>query len=298
MNIYYSKLLSIILCILSLGLHADEVSQLSPRSQHLLKSLEVDIKQTLLLIEKTEASRGNNLENFKYHAVLPQTQQSDLGLILSLDETNHVFNVLTISPTGLATALNVKPGDEIIAVNQLQITADNQEQLYVQLQQNTLAPVESIKVSRSGKEHVVNIPRTNKVIPKIDLTIGERESNLSALGSKLDDLSKVQGSCGLVYISRQTPENKNIFPAILQQVDENTGVFHSELLKVSEGLHTFRVRQHRAQGVTQEFRLKVKANVIYHIGAKVIMRNDNQTRDASAWKPVVWKVEQQEVSCI
>lgn len=287
---------------------SDQEKQLTSSSQHLLKSLEVDIKQTLIMLEESELKKGNSLDDFRYHAVLPQSMQSDLGLILEKINDADFFRVLAISPMGIATKLNVKANDLISAVNDIKINQENSQNLFNQLQQNSLEPVATINVLRNGRDIKVNIPTSKKVVPKIRLTIGEVLQPLVLTASTDEILAGYQvRECGVISVLATPPADRNIYPAIIQKVDNNVSVRERTRLQLPVGEHRISVYENLDVGflstkrssnkTAKSFILNVQPNTIYYIGAKFIKENRHKVSGSDHWNPVIWKTKKLTMEC-
>lgn len=218
-------------------------------------------------------------------------QRYELDAVVDARSADGGLPVLAVTPGGNGDRLGLRPGDRLLALNQVPLAGvpDPVGEF--------LAAVESSRGS-------------------FDLTVGRDGRELQLAGAA--EPTQVPGyriavvapprGCGRIDMSMPPPARQGIHPVILHEVDGRLpGPLAAESFRLSPGRHTLKLseaidgryltmNQNRRRGSLlrheryKYFELEVEDDAVYRIGARLVEgRNSTEdVRSGAYWEPVVW----------
>lgn len=215
----------------------------------------------------------------------------ELDAVVDARASDGGLPVLAVTPGGNGDRLGLRPGDRLLALNQVPLAgaADPVGEF--------LAAVESSRGS-------------------FDLTVGRDGRELQLAGAA--EPTQVPGyriavtapprGCGRIDMSMPPPARQGIHPVILHEVDGRLpGPLAAESFRLSPGRHSLKLSeaidgryltlvqgQRRADLQRHErfkyFELDVEDDTVYRIGARQVKErtSSEDVRTGAYWEPVVW----------
>ena len=286
------------LCMLFSGVVFAEPAtrNLSPESQQLLNQLEHQIKGTLVAVSENERLAGNRVNDLYYSIDVPAQQDTNLGLVLDVDNPVDGYSVLSVTPGSEAESLNINAGDRILAIND--VAVKNNDAALSQL--SGLMPGHQLKlaVADNGDQREVQTQLTGRYVPgfKVEIGAGNANPNLLAMA---DDAN---AECGEVSVFFTPPRAKDIYSAYIHKVDGKQIHYTRPSYRLAPGKHTIHVHERiddpfltkRKFGArkSKPLEIDVKANMTYYIGAKFSRKDQHKLRNDQYWQPVVWETKE------
>jgi hypothetical protein len=275
--------------------------QWTPHSQELLHSLTNDIKETLSLLARQESKQGRSIENFQYRLELAEVNKVDLGLVVELNKRQSALTVISVTPSGLAAAHGLTVDDEIVSVGTLQVSTGSENVILQRLQQLELGEDLKFRVNRSGVRQEIVIPVTARFMPGINLEIGPGFANQATTTA---DEKIAATACGEVSVLEPLPINGELFPATFNLIDADSDSKKQTNIQLPVGRHSINVyeqidgdglklRVDRGQ-TAKVIEINVRADTHYHLGAKLVDKNSQETASGAYWEAVIWKTSRQQ----
>lgn len=293
------KLGGMFLCIfVSTGLLAAEsVKDYSAESQLLLKDLQAHIQGTMLAVAESERKAGNNIKDFYYSNEVPAYLDSNLGLVLDVDNLTTGYKVLSITPGSTAEESNISVGDLILAIDDIGINQSTNTKVLEKLQQLTPGSTLKLKLSRQGKVSQINMLVKGRYVPAVRLEIGSKIPPTEALDSTIP-------ACGQVSVFFHPPASKDIYPARIHQIDDENYSRIRHSFRLTPGKHIIKLHElisdpsltRRGRGIrrAKAIEINVEADTIYYLGAQFVRSKKYSMVKEKYWEPVIWKSEQKQ----
>ena len=218
-------------------------------------------------------------------------ERYELDAVVDARTADGGLPVLAVTPGGNGDRLGLRPGDRLLALNQVPLAGSTDPV------GEFLAAVESSRGS-------------------FDLTVGRdgRELRLAGAaeptpvpGYRIAVTAPPRG-CGRIEVSMPPPARQGIHPVLLHEVDGRLpGPLSSESFRLSPGRHTLKLSEaidgryltmhqnrRRANLLRSErfkyFELEVEDDAVYRIGARLVegRTSTEDVRSGAYWEPVIW----------
>jgi hypothetical protein len=242
------------------------------------------------------------MNNFSYSLALPAEQQFRLGLVLDTQNPESGFQVLSMTPQGIAAKTGLLVDDQITAINDMPVNEKTSAQAIAQLTQLNSSQVLTLEVISTGKTKQIQIPVTAEYIPAINLTIGETVPELTVLNPTL---AMDKNSCGEISLFMTPPQTKDLYPATIDSIDGQNMRQSKEKFVLKPGTHLIKVhefitdpRVRRSKGIVsaKEFIVTIEANKSYRLAAEFIKEHRLKTVSQQYWQPKIWHVSEKQCS--
>lgn len=287
----------VITCATALAAQAS--SNLTPESQQLLTQLENQIQGTLLAVVENENRAGKSMDDFYYLVDLPAKQQSNLGLVVDVDNLELGYSVVSVTPGSSADEVKIEAGDRIVAINQLEINRNNHNLALAQLQD--ISPGKKLQLALENESNVrdVELQVKSDYIPGIRLELGSQPAYRVAAA---DSSSEASEACGVVSVFFQPPATKDLYSAFINKIGNERKMQHRHTFRLPPGTHRvylheqindpFFSRRSKGSNKAKYIDVEVKANTTYYLAAKFDRSKRNKTHRQEYWEPVVWKTKE------
>ncbi|KGJ98037.1 PDZ domain-containing protein [Thalassotalea sp. ND16A] len=304
MKLFSILLLSFVfsLVLTSSGYAAAQEPEYSKESKQLLMEMEQQIKATMFSVSKLERKAGNEMSDFSYSVAIPAEHQFRLGLVLDTQNPKSGFQVLSMTPQGIAAKTGLLVDDQITAINAMPVNEQTSAQAISQLTQLNSSQVLTLEVISNGKTKQIQIPVTPEYIPAINLSIGTKIAELTAVNST-SAINK--NSCGEISLFMTPPQTKDLYPAYIVSIDGQNMRQSKEKFVLKPGKHLIKVhelitdpRVKRSKGIVsaKEFIVTIEANKSYRLAAEFIKEHRLKTVSQQYWQPKVWHVSEKQCS--
>jgi len=283
------------------GAEENETQELTPESRALLEQLEAQIKGTVLAVSEYEQSAGRNMENFYFTANIPAQNSINLGMVLNTEKAAGGFEVLSVTPGGMAEKLAIVSGDRLLAINDIQVDKNTKDDALLQLQ--TLSPGESLKLALVSDGEVKNIDTIveGQFVPGIKLELGTQSFATTTDENRLGDAG---GECGELSVFYSPPETRDIFPAFVSRINNESVMRNRHSFRLPPGKYIVSLHEliddpfFKPRGnwrkKAKEIEIDVQANKSYHLGAVFHRDKKYQLAKSEYWEPVIWRVKERE----
>lgn len=274
-------------------LAATDNDSYTPESQKLLNSLQDEIRSTLIAVSKYETQAGKDMRNFHYTLALPAHEITYLGMVLNLDNEENGFEVLSVTPGGSADKLAIKSQDRVLEINNIKVNSSNKDATIAALRNLRRGDSLDLVVSSANETRELTTKLEGQYVPPINIEFGLNENSASMSGS--------QGGCGIVSISTRPPESRDIYPATFHKINKDHLKRNRNNFILPVGKHTIYLhdgiddQQMRKRNIkAKPIEIVVKANTVYHLGAKFNRSKKYKTVNGDYWTPVIWKTATRE----
>lgn len=297
------KLTKIFTLIIGVGIlsstHAAE-QVYTAESEELLNQLQNNIKGTLLAVAENENRVGRSMSKFHYSLDLPPQQMTNLGLILNVDDSSSGYQVLSVTPGSTADQLAIKSGDQVLAINDIEINQRTNNKAIHQLNELVAGQQLKLALNTNGHYKEVSAKITGQYMPGIRLEIGSQPILKVAANDSVDK----SGGCGMVSIFFQPPAARNLYSATIHKIDDDHLKRDRPNFRLPVGKHTiylheqindtmFHVRR-PSINKSKPIEIDVKLNTTYYLAAKFLRQYRNNSSKGKYWEPVVWKTSEGE----
>ena len=297
--------------IFGLPVHAEQTTpEYTPESQQLLNQLEGQIKGTLMAITENERKVGRSMDDFYFSIEVPAQQEANLGMVIDVENVEKGYQVLSVTPGSLAEKINIRSGDKIVAINDVEVKDASDNTALKQLQE--LTPGQQLKLAFNSKGDVKEavVEMSGDYMPGIKLEIGSQSvvklaalTNSDKIGTS-DSVEKVDSesnACGQVSVFFRPPESKDIYPAYINAINDRNVVRSRHSFRLPPGKHTIKIHElitdpflRRSRGLqkAKPIEIDVKPNMSYYLGAKFIRAKRSKVYKELYWEPVVWRTSE------
>jgi hypothetical protein len=259
--------------------------------------MQEQIKGTMYVISQNERNAGNDMGKFNYSIKMPAQQIIYLGLVLDTENSQDGFNVLSVTPGGIADKLAIQPGDKVKAINNTNIDSADKEKAIEQLKNALTGEELSLIVVSNGEENVLTTKLIANYIPEITIDIGALGVTSIEAESLYENDSQ---TCGEISDLIKPPVTQDIYPVAIQTIDGRNINNFPKHHRLKTGKHTILMQEMITEGTgnslfakrgpsTKGLVIDVKPNMSYRLGAKFIRKNRSKTVNEEYWEPVIWK---------
>lgn len=300
------KIVMTMVLTFSVALSAQASSNLTPESQALLTQLENQIQGTLLAVAENESKAGHTMDDFYYFVDLPAKQQTNLGLVVDVDNANKGYAVVSVTPGSSADQVAIEAGDRIVAINELEINRQNHANALAQLK--NIAPGKKLRLALANDEDTRDVELLVKgdYVPGIKLELGSQQSYRVALNENNPVANETSSACGTISVFYQPPATRDLYSVYMNKVDNERLMNHPQSFRVAPGKHRVYVnelindpffpRRTRSREKAKYIDIDVKPNTIYYLAAKLDRNKRYKTYRQEYWEPVVWKTKERSCS--
>jgi len=296
-------IISVLFIFLSRPLFS-EGNPYTDESEALLAQLEGNIKRTLQIVAQNEQSAGKDMSEFYFSLDFPPQQVTSIGLVLDVDGAAKGYKVLSVTPGSTADKLAIKSGDQVLAINDIEINEENHQKAIQQLNQMVAGQDLKLSYRSGGNLKDISIKITGQYMPSIKLEIGSQSSGNSTIESTEKLTEDNSQACGKVTYFFQPPINQDLYPVSINKIDDDHRKRNWHSYRLPIGKHTIylleyindpgfpvrRVGRQRAKPIE----IDIKANTTYYLGAKFNRRYRLSASKGKHWDPVVWKTVERE----
>jgi len=278
-------------------------AEITPQSEALIQNLEEQIKSTIAAITDAESKAGNNVQELHILIDLPAKNSSNFGLILDLDSQDNGYKVLSVTPGSVAETLDIKQGDLVTSINDIDINSSQKRKAFSTLEAITPGDNVKLQLTRNGKQSTIETELKGQYFPPFKLEIGsvktvDFEPSLVA-GDKVPDNSN---ACGSVSVFFSPPETKRLYDAFINKIDNRQVMRGRDTFRLKPGKHIIHLHElinhpffKRISNSFQKSKpieIEVKQNTTYYLAAKHISGKFYSYHKGNYWEPVVWKISE------
>ena len=278
------------------------LSGLLPASAQSGGEVEAEVDATLLNL----AERGA-LGSFDQplRIARPAQLRYELGAVVDVRKPDpRGLEVLAVTPDGAAARMGLEVGDRLLAINNRRLDDAEAAKVLQQAIRDSKGAVQLL-ATRGGSRIELGGQSDIVAVPPYQLIVGETVAGKT-------------GGCGYVTDSSLPPRSKDLYKAVITQVDgRSTRLRGTNRIRVTSGRHVLTIgeripgyrlsiRQQRQRARTQQrlmariykpMVVDIKPGTEYRIGVR--LREDRLDNDSiranEYWEPVVW--EQRAATC-
>lgn len=264
-------------------------------SDKLLNQLRSNIKGTLLAVAESENRAGRNMANFHFSLDMPPQQMTNLGLTLNVENSTNGYQVLSVTPGSTADRLAIKSGDQVLAINDIEIDRETGEMAIQQLNKMVAGQQLKLGLNSGGSYKEVSAKISGQYMPGIRLEIGTQSSVEAATNNS----DKDGDACGTVSIFFQPPASRDLYSATIHKIDSDHLKRDRNHFRLPIGKHTIYLHEQINDSMfpvrrpsinkAKPIEIDIKLNTTYHLGAKFVRKYRLNSSKGKHWEPVVWK---------
>ncbi len=285
----------------------------SPEAQRIAEQMSQAIAQKVQEITAHEKALG--IENVQIH--LSQSQQFNSGRFGTLLSANSPGLVISVTPNSQASHLGIKDGDQITAVNGVDINdVENTQSALSVLQYAQDSTAVEIVIKRQDELITLSGILTAKLLPSWTFNTDERATvNVVSKLARAHEGFKETQVCGQIKLGERIEYGRATLGAlagkslrtralktvvVVAAIDgikvENP--LQQKFLKIPTGYHTLKVYrrihhfdENRAESA--EYRIRIDANTTYSLAYRSDTMLSNVHTQKYAELPVIWKAKKQ-----